>query len=1254
MHKKRILILIGIFFTLLCFNNKVYAFSSSDYQYRGLCGNFEVARFNKNGSIDKISCHSDYNSAKAAMQKNGEDGVVILTKVNGKTKIIDANVALLDLSVSPEALTYFYNNSELTGSSYTYVDTGSLYGGVDGAHIETGYSNSKNVWTAKVRTGNYTGWIHQDYYEIVPITWVKSSSSYTVTNDSIRHNYVAKIQNDYYGSAGSTIGPKPSMLNTGTYYSYDGHYFYTNLTSLIKDYKNGNYNNSVNKNDVYYNYYMYLSNHTKTKYSSTNIDEYIRNNMGIKQDVYGNDDNGSSSRLYGKGTFFYYAQEKYGVNAILALSLSRNETGNGRSSLSITKNNGFGLNAVDSNPYQAANWYASFASSVLGYASKWITYGYAHPRDWRYFGPQFGDKWIGMNVKYASDTYWSEKMAANYYSLDKAFGLQDYNSYQLGVVTGPTKAYKEANTSSKLIYEYPEAEDGLVIVGEVKGQNVNGNTTWYKVISDLNIDSNYNEITSGDYNWNGYVYVPASYVKKINKAKNGYLDVDDITEYKNKDYTYDLLVENTELRPKVAISTKATPYYYDSTLDSKTGATLQKDRYVMVYTIAYDGNNPVAYLVTSDYKFDQKEWVSADSLRLITSNYAKYMVNVSGNQYTWVTSTTIDQEQYVIGGQYSYSYTPILEEKYVGKDLWYKVPVNLTGNSNVYGWTLGNYPTVSVEKFTAKANNNKPVINASDKTLTEGQSFNALDGVTASDAEDGDLTKKIKVKENTYKNQAGTYKVVYEVTDSTNLTTTKEIKVTVLKNEKPVINASDTEITINHEVKIAVSATDKEDGDLTKKIKIVENTVNNKALGTYKIVYEVTDSYNQTTRKEIKVTVVKDEAPVINAPDQILFLNEEYDELAGVSAIDKEDGDITKKIKVVKNTVDVTKEGTYEVTYQVVDSANNETKKTIKVKVMDLDIDVDNLEEKDAIFYFDSLKVQNNKLVIKGYNAIKGINNDLSTNINYFLVFQSLNDEDDVYMQTLSRITDKSEMNRPVYQTDNKDYTYSWFKGPVDIDQLPDGDYRLYVMSMSAKYYSLSVINNTVLKEQVATFSNEKTLTTRNNYLDDDTALEFVIRTNKIGNKNSTSIYNQYNQYRTLEFNNNNKLHIKGTSYSYGMDLAASASVTRKIIFENVDTYKQYKYDLGSITNGLYKVGATLNDNKDKTRAWFDADIDISNIPKGTYAIYISNDANISDFGELNELLQRDISSVNATINNKKYSFKIKNDKRYRIELEVK
>ena len=41
--------------------------------------------------------------------------------------------------------------------------------------------------------------------------------------------------------------------------------------------------------------------------------------------------------------------------------------------------------------------------------------------------------------------------------------------------------------------------------------------------------------------------------------------------------------------------------------------------------------------------------------------------------------------------------------------------------------------------------------------------------------------------------------------------------------------------------------------------------------------------------------------------------------MAGVTALDKEDGDLTDKIEVINNTVDTSKAGTYTVTYKVKD-----------------------------------------------------------------------------------------------------------------------------------------------------------------------------------------------------------------------------------------------------------------------------------------------------------------------------------------------
>ncbi|WP_290771333.1 immunoglobulin-like domain-containing protein [Anaerofustis sp.] len=76
--------------------------------------------------------------------------------------------------------------------------------------------------------------------------------------------------------------------------------------------------------------------------------------------------------------------------------------------------------------------------------------------------------------------------------------------------------------------------------------------------------------------------------------------------------------------------------------------------------------------------------------------------------------------------------------------------------------------------------NRLPVIHAEDKTLFVGDKFNPYEGVSAEDAEDGDLTKEIEILKNEVNtDKAGVYEVVYKVTDSQGASETKTIKVTV-------------------------------------------------------------------------------------------------------------------------------------------------------------------------------------------------------------------------------------------------------------------------------------------------------------------------------------------------------------------------------------------------------------------------------------------------------------------------------------------
>lgn len=77
---------------------------------------------------------------------------------------------------------------------------------------------------------------------------------------------------------------------------------------------------------------------------------------------------------------------------------------------------------------------------------------------------------------------------------------------------------------------------------------------------------------------------------------------------------------------------------------------------------------------------------------------------------------------------------------------------------------------------------------------------------------------------------------------------------------------------------------------------------------------------------------VKNEAPVINATDKTITVGDKFDPRKDVTAIDKEDGDITN-LMTIKSNVDTRKAGEYQVTYTVTDTQGATTTKTIKVTV---------------------------------------------------------------------------------------------------------------------------------------------------------------------------------------------------------------------------------------------------------------------------------------------------------------------------------
>ncbi|MGG0722746.1 immunoglobulin-like domain-containing protein [Bacillus mycoides] len=231
-------------------------------------------------------------------------------------------------------------------------------------------------------------------------------------------------------------------------------------------------------------------------------------------------------------------------------------------------------------------------------------------------------------------------------------------------------------------------------------------------------------------------------------------------------------------------------------------------------------------------------------------------------------------------------------------------------------------------------------------TINVGDNFDQMAGVKAIDNEDGDITSKVTVDGNVDTSKPGTYELTYTVLDSKGHKVTAKQTVTVKqtvepKDEVPVLTAP-TQATINVGDKFnplsGVKAIDNEDGDITDKV-MVDGSVDASKPGTYELTYKVTDSKGHTVTAKQTVTVkqkveTKNEAPVLTVPfTTTLRVGEEFDPMAGVSATDKEDGNLTNKIKYEGN-VDISKPGKYIVEYWVVDSkgVNATATQTVIVK----------------------------------------------------------------------------------------------------------------------------------------------------------------------------------------------------------------------------------------------------------------------------------------------------------------------------------
>lgn len=134
-----------------------------------------------------------------------------------------------------------------------------------------------------------------------------------------------------------------------------------------------------------------------------------------------------------------------------------------------------------------------------------------------------------------------------------------------------------------------------------------------------------------------------------------------------------------------------------------------------------------------------------------------------------------------------------------------------------------------------------------------------LQGITASDKKDGDVTESILVEELSKLYDGSKRTVTYAAFDSDNHVTEMEREIIYTDYISPRFELTGSlRFRAGEAVNVdkIVKAKDCLDGDLSNKVKIeMDTTINNRVTGIYSIVYEVTNSAGDTVRLPIDIEI---------------------------------------------------------------------------------------------------------------------------------------------------------------------------------------------------------------------------------------------------------------------------------------------------------------------------------------------------------------------------------------------------------------
>lgn len=387
-------------------------------------------------STTKVKEYETYEEAKAAATQSNH----VVLKDN---KVVYMKSGVVSpAQIHPLAST-LYTSSSFSSNHFSLV-----------AGTETEFLDAGETWV-KVKFNNTTGYFKMSEATLHPTVQVKGYSYYMADKGILKHFTYNVNTHSYgayeFGSAGS--------LPDGKYKSTDGHNF-----KSVADGKT--YNE--------YQYFDVMPLYTKTSYTAEELNDFVKNN---KPSTIG------STPLETMGQDFKNAEAKYNVNAMYLLAHAIHESRWGDSELARDKKNLFGLKAYDGNAYENGAAFPTYEACIEELITEFLlkpNSGYFMD-SWKSNGEVLGHKELGMNVRYASDPYWGQKIAGYMFRMDNYFSKRERNAYKIAVtLTDGVNVRSEATAlKSNQLYKITKKGTPVLVLNEVS--TLTGEGTWYQI-----------------------------------------------------------------------------------------------------------------------------------------------------------------------------------------------------------------------------------------------------------------------------------------------------------------------------------------------------------------------------------------------------------------------------------------------------------------------------------------------------------------------------------------------------------------------------------------------------------------------------------------------------------------------------------------------------------------------------------------------------------------------------------------------------